>query len=106
MLLKTILNECCDFRYFIISKIIFNKSKTHIEVQLRARSNRKAVCSGCELQSAGYDRLPAKKVLFNSLLGFQVFFVYAMRRVNCKACGIKVEKVPWVDGKRSYSKLI
>ena len=85
---------------------MFNESKTHIELQLRARSNRKPVCSGCELQRTAYDRLPAKKVLFNSLLGFQVFFVYAMRLVNCKPCGVKVEKVPWVDGKKSYSKLI
>gem|GEM_PF-6949224 len=28
-----------------------------------------------------------------------VFFVYAMRRVDCPACGVTVEKVPWGDGK-------
>ena len=26
-------------------------------------------------------------------------FVYAMRRVNCRQCGVKVEQVPWSDGK-------
>ena len=28
-----------------------------------------------------------------------VFFVYAMRRVDCPDCGVKVERVPWCDGK-------
>jgi transposase len=28
-----------------------------------------------------------------------VLFVYAMRRVECPACGVKVEQVPWCDGK-------
>jgi hypothetical protein len=29
-----------------------------------------------------------------------VFFAYAMRRVDCPTCGIRVEKVPWGDGKK------
>ena len=28
-----------------------------------------------------------------------VFFVYAMRRVDCPRCGVKVERVPWAEGK-------
>lgn len=28
-----------------------------------------------------------------------VLFVYAPRRVNCKRCGVKVERLPWADGK-------
>ena len=28
-----------------------------------------------------------------------VFFVYAMRRVDCPKCGVVVEEVPWGDGK-------
>ena len=31
--------------------------------------------------------------------GIAVFFIYAMRRVNCRNCGIKVERVPWSVGK-------
>ena len=29
-----------------------------------------------------------------------VFFVYAMRRVDCPRCGVTVERVPWADGKQ------
>ena len=31
--------------------------------------------------------------------GNQVFFVYAPRRVECPSCGIRVEKMPWAEGK-------
>jgi transposase len=28
-----------------------------------------------------------------------VFFVYALRRVDCRRCGVTVERVPWAVGK-------
>ena len=28
-----------------------------------------------------------------------VVFIYFMRRVNCSDCGVRVEQVPWADGK-------
>jgi len=31
--------------------------------------------------------------------GNKVFFVYAPRRVECPACGIRAERMPWVEGK-------
>jgi len=30
---------------------------------------------------------------------FVVFLVYALRRVDCKRCGVTVEAVPWSSGK-------
>ncbi len=36
---------------------------------------------------------------FVPLWAISVFFAYAMRRVNCPDCGVKVEKVPWTEGK-------
>jgi transposase len=33
-----------------------------------------------------------------------VFLVYAMRRIDCKTCGVTVEMVPWADGKKQISK--
>ena len=51
----------------------------------------------------GYDRLPARRFEFVPLWGIAVFFVYAMRRVDCPGCGVKVEKVPWCDGKNQLT---
>jgi transposase len=28
-----------------------------------------------------------------------VFLAYRMRRVDCSDCGVKVEQVPWAEGK-------
>ena len=36
-------------------------------------------------------------------LGIEMLIVYSPRRVNCPACGIKVEKIPWSMGKSSLS---
>jgi transposase len=33
------------------------------------------------------------------LWGIAVFFVYALRRVQCDRCGVKAEQVPWASGK-------
>ena len=30
--------------------------------------------------------------------------LYAMRRVKCRCCGVKVESVPWAIGKHSLTK--
>jgi transposase len=32
-----------------------------------------------------------------------VYFVYAMRRVDCPTCGVTVERVPWCDGKNQLT---
>ena len=103
MRLKTVLNQCLDFKHFIIADSQFSENKKSIEVKIRPRKNSKAVCSVCNKICSGYDKLPERKFQFIPFWGFQVFFVYAMRRVNCKGCGVKVEKVPWADGKHELT---
>ena len=41
---------------------------------------------------------------FVPLWNIAVFFAYALRRVNCPRCGVKVESVPWADGKNTLTK--
>jgi transposase len=36
--------------------------------------------------------------------GMMVYFLYRMRRVQCVRCGVKVERVPWANGKSSMTK--
>jgi transposase len=37
-------------------------------------------------------------------LGFRVFLLYAMRRVDCRGCeAVVVEEVPWRDGKHTLT---
>jgi len=32
-----------------------------------------------------------------------VFFLYMMRRVDCATCGVRVEQVPWAEGKHQLT---
>ena len=47
--------------------------------------------------------LPARRFEFVPLWGLAVFLVYAMRRVACPRCGVKVETVPWAAGKHQLT---
>ena len=77
-----------------------------IEVRIEPRANGRPICSGCRRVGPSDDRLPERRFEFIPLWAIPVCFLYALRRVNCPPCGVKVEEVPWGDGKctltRSY----
>ena len=75
-----------------------------IEVEILPRANGRPICSGCGKSRPGYDRLAPRRFEFVPLWQIAVFFVYALRRVNCPDCGVKVEQTPWSDGKNSLTK--
>ena len=70
---------------------------TRLEVQLRSRAGSKGICSGCGQAGATYDHLPSRGFDFVPLWGIAVTLVYALRRIDCRVCGVKVERVPWCD---------
>ncbi|GAB3317724.1 hypothetical protein GCM10027428_21100 [Haliea atlantica] len=59
----------------------------------------RAICSACGRRGPGYDTLPLRRFEFIPMWGIKVFFVYAPRRVSCRRCGIRVERMPWAAGK-------
>jgi len=101
MQLKTILNRVEPFKSFVYGKArwVEEAGRTTLEVELHARKNGRAICSGCGRPGPGYDRLPPRQFEFVPLWGIAVFFLYAMRRVDCASCGVTVEGVPWAQGK-------
>jgi transposase len=106
MQLKTILNRVQKFKSFVYGDIVWldsNQGNLALLVQVVARTNSKPICSGCGNPGAGYDTLPPRMFEFVPLWNIAVFFVYALRRVNCQTCGVKVEKVPWADGKNTLT---
>jgi len=104
MQLKTILNRVEYFKSFVYGKARWVAAEgPTIEVQIEARRNGRPICSGCQQPAPGYDRLPERRFEFVPLWGIAVYFVYAMRRVECPTCGVKVEQVPWCDGKNQLT---
>lgn len=105
MQLKTILNRVEHFKSFVYGKEewVEDADRPTIDVQIEARKNGRPICSGCGQPAPGYDRLPARRFEYVPLWGIAVFFVYAMRRVECPGCGVKAEQVPWCDGKNQLT---
>ena len=105
MQLKTILNYVEPHKSFVYKKVRWSdpETKTAIEILIEPRANSQAICSGCDRAAPGYDRQPERLFEFVPLWQIAVYFVYAMRRVECPTCGVKVEKVPWCDGKNQLT---
>lgn len=97
MQMKTILNRIQKNKGFVYGKASFVGKK--IEVPIRARENSRPICSGCDQRGSTYDTRPPRRFTFVPMWGIGVYFVYAMRRVNCPRCGVTVERVPWAAGK-------
>jgi transposase len=71
---------------------------------MRPRRGSKPVCSGCRERGTAYDQLGLRRFEFVPVWGFIVLLLYRMRRVDCRACGVRVEQVPWATGKHQLTK--
>ena len=106
MQLKTILNRVTSYKSFVFGRVTWveNSESPAIEVEILPRRNGLRICSGCQRVCPGYDTMPEpRRFEFVPLWGIMVYFVYRMRRVECPVCGIKVERVPWAEGKSSLT---
>ena len=106
MHLKTFLNRVTDYKSFVFEKITWQKESLtpKLEVEVRPRTNRRPVCSGCGKLAPGYDTMPTpRRFEFVPLWGIAIVLMYTMRRVNCPRCGVRVELVPWGEGKSTLT---
>lgn len=104
MQLLTILNHCYRHRGFVYRSARFSADKRNIDVEIQPRLGSAAICSGCHRPAPGYDRMAERRFEFIPFWGILVFFLYQMRRVQCRSCGVVVEEVPWCEGKRHSTK--
>jgi transposase len=104
MQLKTILNRIQKHRSFVYGRVrLIDGAQLALEVEVHPRANARARCSGCAQTAPGYDQLAARRFEFVPVWGIAVFLLYAMRRVACPRCGVKVESVPWGEGKHQLT---
>ena len=101
MQLQTILNRVTNYKPFKFGRVTLEEvgEQPTLRVEMEARKNGRAICSGCGKRRPGYDRLPQRTWSFVPLWQIAVILVYAPRRVDCSQCGVVVEHVPWGDGK-------
>ena len=93
-MLARLLNACHHFPGFVYAAARLVEATSAIEVDVRPRRGSKAHRSGCGKAAPGYDLLPVRRFEFIPIWGYAVMLLYAMRRVQCRACGVKVETVP------------
>jgi hypothetical protein len=96
MQLQTILNRVARHPSFVYEAPRWddNAARPTLEVPIRARSNGRPRCSGCGQRRPGYDRLPERRFEFVPLWQISVFFLYALRRVQCPRCASWPSKFP------------
>jgi transposase len=101
MRIQTILNRVEKFKSFVYGKarLEAHEDGPALIIAVRPRKNSPPYCSGCGRRGRPYDRLRERRFEFVPVWGLAVFLVYALRRVDCKRCGVTVEMVPWCDGK-------
>lgn len=102
MHLQSILRRIQPLPGFVYDRAALRETRGHaleVDVHVRPRSGARAVCGKCGKKGPGYDTLGERRFAFVPLWGMAVFLLYAMRRVECRRCGVTVEMVPWASGK-------
>lgn len=108
MRIRTLLNNCHNLKSFVYKserlETILGKASLVIEIE--ARKNGKPACSECGRAGAMYDHTSQTRLYeFVPIWGYSVYFRYRKQRVNCVSCGVKVEQVPWSDGKQQLTRV-
>lgn len=102
MLIKTILNKCYPVKNFVYGKVKL-KDWT-LTVAMHNRNGSQGQCSQCQRKTTTYDHLKERRFRFIPLWGYKVEFIYRPRRIECPEHGIRVEYLPWADGKNPICK--
>ena len=105
MRVKTILNSIQRYPGFVYGTTRFEEWPAGrvllIDVQPHGRN--RPSCPSCGRRGPHYDTTGLRQFEFVPLWGLRVFFQYRMRRVHCPHCGVRVEQVPWADGKQTLT---
>jgi len=105
--IRTLLNRVHPLKSFVYDacRLEMRNAGLVLVATIRPRKNGKVICSGCGKQRTLYDRLDERRFDFVPLWNIPVYLEYRMRRIDCPDCGVKVERVPWADGKSHATKV-
>lgn len=101
MLVESIIRKTLGLKRHCVKKV--TEENGGVMVYLIPDKRCKIVCSSCGRQGPGYDTLKERHWKHVPLWGIPVTLVYSPRRVECSTCGIRVEEIPWTQGKSPLS---
>jgi transposase len=104
--IQTILNHCYRHKSFVYAGCRWERigGKESLVVDVQPRKNGLTECSICGQCAPVYDQLQQRQFDFVPLWNIPTYFRYRMRRVNCPTHGVRVERVPWAEGKSHLTK--
>lgn len=106
MRIESLLNHCYRHKSFVYSGFRLEQSgkKESLVVEIKPRKNGLAFCSECGRTAPVYDHRDERQFEFVPIWNIPVHFCYRMRRVNCPEHGVRIERIPWADGKSHLCK--
>ena len=107
MRIETLLNRVYWLKSFVYDNVRVEAigGREALVVDIRPRANGWAICSGCQKRGPVYDHMPVQRRFeFVPIWNMPVYFHYTMRRIECEECGVRVEEVPWAEGKSPVTK--
>jgi transposase len=103
---KTLLNKTQPipgFRYADV-RLVDGQKGSELRVDIEAHAQRPGRCSVCEQPAPTYDHLARRDWRHVAPWHIPTTFFYTPRRVSCAVDGVRVEAMPWSEGKRPWTR--
>src|SRR3990170_5526249 len=103
---KTLLNRTQPIPGFCYTdvRLVEGPGEPELWVQIKAHAQRPGRCSICERPAPTYDHLDRRDWRHVAPWRLATTFFYAPRRVSCAVHGVRVEAMPWSEGKRPWTR--
>lgn len=102
---KTLMNKTQPIPGFTYAAVALKERGRTAElwVEVQAHRQRAAHCSVCDKPAPTYDHLPRRAWTHVPIWGIPTRWFYGPRRVDCMEHGVRVEAMPWNQGKRPWT---
>ena len=105
MLVESLIKETVELQGFRV--IAVQKTGYGLEAELASDRRYAPRCAACGRPSRYRDSRAVRRFRHVPLWGINVYLTYAPRRVHCSHCGgVHVEAMPWVSGKRQFTRAL
>lgn len=103
MRVTTVLRRVLAVGELVVEEVRFEGE--HLVVAVRPVWRRPR-CGGCGRKGPVYDRREERRWRHVALLATRTWLAYAPRRVDCAACGVTTERVPWAEAGSYFTRVL
>lgn len=105
MLVESLIKETVELQGFRV--VAVQRTDDGLEARLAPDGRYMPRCGRCRSRALYRDTRSARRFRHVPLWGIDVHLIYAPRRVVCEHCGgVHVELLPWVSGKRQFTRAL